>query len=149
MIATLRRGRTLDAGTMGAILHGFQNGTSWMPKLYSGAETVDFCAKLVDAGWVTVADVGGAVAGFLARDGEEVCALYVAEAARREGCGSALLNDAMGRSDALWLRCFQENRAARRFYERHGFKATDTGDGTGNAEGLPDILYEWNGGNGA
>jgi hypothetical protein len=39
------------------------------------------------------------------------------------------------------LHCFQANTGARRFYERHGFRAEVFGDGSGNEEGLPDILY--------
>ncbi len=132
---------------MGAILHGFETGTPWMPKQHSGAEAVGFCGQLVDKGWVTVATVDRKVTAFLARDGAEICALYVAEDARGQGHGRALLQDAMGRCERLWLQCFQDNAQARRFYERHGFAAAGFGDGTGNAEGLPDVLYEWNGGN--
>ncbi|MGE3511045.1 MAG: histone acetyltransferase, partial [Vicinamibacterales bacterium] len=29
------------------------------------------------------------------------------------------------------------------FYERHGFVAVAFGDGSGNEERCPDILYEW------
>ena len=39
------------------------------------------------------------------------------------------------------LHCFQANEGARRFYERHGFRAEAFGDGSGNEEGLPDITY--------
>lgn len=39
------------------------------------------------------------------------------------------------------LHCFQANSGARRFYERHGFQAEAFGDGSGNEENLPDILY--------
>ncbi len=41
------------------------------------------------------------------------------------------------------LYTFQENAGARRFYERHGFRILELGDGKGNEEGCPDILYEW------
>ncbi|CAN7734640.1 hypothetical protein [Mesorhizobium caraganae] len=39
------------------------------------------------------------------------------------------------------LHCFQSNTGARRFHERHGFRAEAFGDGTTNEEGLPDIFY--------
>jgi hypothetical protein len=39
------------------------------------------------------------------------------------------------------LFCFQANKGARRFYERHGFVAEAFGEGSANEEGLPDILY--------
>ena len=41
------------------------------------------------------------------------------------------------------LHTFQENEGARRFYERHDFRILELGDGSGNEEGCPDVLYEW------
>jgi ribosomal protein S18 acetylase RimI-like enzyme len=41
------------------------------------------------------------------------------------------------------LYTFQCNQRARCFYERHGFKAITFGDGSGNEEKCPDVLYEW------
>ncbi|WP_233270548.1 GNAT family N-acetyltransferase [Chachezhania sediminis] len=143
MTGTLRPARPLDAGVLGDILHDFQARTPWMPKLYSGAETVAFCGTLIDRGWVRVAEREGVPAGFIARDGAEICALYITDAARRQGHGAALLADAKGRQDRLWLRCFQVNAGAQAFYRAQGFRQAGTGDGTGNEEGLPDFLYEW------
>ena len=39
------------------------------------------------------------------------------------------------------LYAFQQNEAARRFYERHGFVAIAFGDGSTNEERCPDVLY--------
>jgi GNAT superfamily N-acetyltransferase len=41
------------------------------------------------------------------------------------------------------LYTFQCNERARCFYERRGFQAISFGDGSGNEEKCPDILYEW------
>ena len=41
------------------------------------------------------------------------------------------------------LYTFQCNDRARRFYERRGFEAISFGDGSGNEEKCPDVLYEW------
>jgi ribosomal protein S18 acetylase RimI-like enzyme len=41
------------------------------------------------------------------------------------------------------LYTFQENAGARRFYERHGFRAIAFSDGSDNEEHCPDVLYEW------
>jgi len=41
------------------------------------------------------------------------------------------------------LYTFRDNHAARAFYEHHGFVAIGFGDGSGNEEGCPDVLYEW------
>jgi hypothetical protein len=44
-------------------------------------------------------------------------------------------------SFSLWT--FQANERARRFYERHGLRAAEFGDGSGNEEGVADVRYEW------
>jgi ribosomal protein S18 acetylase RimI-like enzyme len=41
------------------------------------------------------------------------------------------------------LYTFQANQGARRFYERHGFRAVAFGDGSNSEERCPDVLYEW------
>ena len=45
----------------------------------------------------------------------------------------------------LRLYTFQANAGARRFYERHGFRALALTDGQGNEERCPDVLYELGG----
>ena len=57
------------------------------------------------------------------------------------GIGTALLKSATGTLPVTKLFCFQANGGARRFYERHGFRPEAFGDGSGDEEGLPDILY--------
>jgi hypothetical protein len=42
----------------------------------------------------------------------------------------------------LRVATFQRNAGARRFYERNGFVAARLGDGKGNEEGEPDVVYE-------
>ena len=143
MTATLRPARSTDAGATGDILARFQADTGWMPKLYSGAETIAHCGAMIDRGWVTVAVSDGVVAGFIARDGDEICALYVARRVYGQKVGQALLADACARRDRLWLRVFQANSGARRFYRRAGFTETGRGEGGDNAEGLPDIVLAW------
>ncbi|MFW8595376.1 GNAT family N-acetyltransferase [Cribrihabitans neustonicus] len=140
---TLRPATALDAGATGEILHAFQQETPWMPDLYSSAETISFCGVMIDRGWVTVAARGRRVLGFAARDREELCALYVAGAARGLGVGSALIRAAKTRAPRLRLRTFAANARARAFYRQQGFVQTGQGDGSGNPEGLPDIAYEW------
>ena len=143
MTLTLRPAQPIDAGATGAILAQFQEQTPWMPKLYSGAETIGFCGEMIDRGWVTVAVQAQRAIGFIARDQEEICALYVLGAAQNAGIGRCLLDDAMARCDKLWLRVFQANNGAQEFYARAGFGEAGRGDGTGNDENLPDICYVW------
>ena len=143
MTLSLRPATPLDAGAIGEILYRFQQGTEWMPELYTWAEVIAFCGVMIDRGWVTVAVRDNGVQGFLARDGAEVCALYLAPGACRQGAGKALLDTAKAAVPRLTLRTFAANEMAQRFYRREGFAKTSRGDGTGNEEGLPDIAYEW------
>lgn len=90
-----------------------------------------------------IAEVEGDVTAVLALDGAWVEHLYVDP--RHFGCGlgSQLLELAkLHRPSGLRLWTFQANDGARRFYERHGFVATDSTEGA-NEEGAPDVRYEW------
>jgi GNAT superfamily N-acetyltransferase len=70
--------------------------------------------------------------------------LYLHPAAVAQGVGTRLLERAKRELGApIRLYTFQANAGARRFYERHGFRALAFGDGSGNEEGCPDVLYEW------
>jgi ribosomal protein S18 acetylase RimI-like enzyme len=63
-----------------------------------------------------------------------------------QGVGAQLLQAAHGRlMPPIRLYTFQANTGARRFYERHGYKAIALTDGSGNEERCPDVLYEWRG----
>lgn len=93
----------------------------------------------------TVAEVDGEIVGFCStftRAVRWIDNLYLAPDWMGEGIGSALLKEAMGRLDRpIHLYTFQENVIARNFYEKHGFVAIEFGDGSGNEEGAPDVLY--------
>ncbi|MFD1341551.1 GNAT family N-acetyltransferase [Litorisediminicola beolgyonensis] len=142
MSVTLRPARPLDAGALGAILDGWVRATPWMPQLYSGAEAVSFLSQMIDAGWVTTAETDGAPAGFLARDGGDVHALYLGEGARGRGIGARLLDAAKSGESALSLWTFEANTGAQRFYDREGFVPVRRTSGD-NDEGLPDIQFRW------
>ena len=144
MNVLIRPARSTDAGATGAMLAQFQTQTLWMPELYTGAQTIAFCAEMIDRGWVRVAQLDGAAIGFLARDGEEICSLYVSSPAHGRGVGWQLLHDAKTRMKRLWLRVFESNTGAQRFYARCGFEEAGRGDGAQNAENLPEICYVWN-----
>ncbi len=143
MSVILRPARSTDAGTTGAILHGFTRDNDWMPELHSEAETIAFCGRMIDLGWVTVVELQGRVAGFLALNGDEVQSLYLAAEARGQGIGRRLLDHAKAQRPTLSLYAFQANHPACRFYERNGFVEVARGDGSENDENLPDIKYVW------
>jgi GNAT superfamily N-acetyltransferase len=70
--------------------------------------------------------------------------LYVLPAWAGRGIRSRLIALAKHRRPAgLELWTFQANAGARRFYERHGFRAVEFTDGSGNEEGQPDVRYMW------
>ncbi|WP_420013562.1 N-acetyltransferase family protein [Tateyamaria sp.] len=139
----LRAARSTDAGAVGAILSAFIDDTAWMPRVHTRAEDLSFAGDMIDRGWVTVAEANARVAGFAARDGAEVHALYLAAGARRQGIGSALLRAMQAQVDALNLWTFQANQGAQAFYAAHGFVPAETTDGAGNDQGLPDLRMTW------
>jgi ribosomal protein S18 acetylase RimI-like enzyme len=94
---------------------------------------------------VWIAEVGGRIVAVMVLRGESVDQLYVLRADQRRGIGSQLLAQAKRLRRVLRLYAFQSNEPARAFYEKHGFTAVAFGDGTGNEEGEPDVLYEWRG----
>ncbi len=132
-----------DAVAIGAILSDWIDETDWMPRVHKREDEQAFAADLVSRGWVSVARQRGRVVGFLARDGAEVVALYVARGARGQGVGRALLTRAKRRSTRLALWTFQFNHPARAFYEAQGFDEVRRTGGAGNDEKLPDIRYAW------
>ena len=70
--------------------------------------------------------------------------LYLLCDAVGQGLGSEFVERAKAElGSPIRLYTFQQNDGACRFYERHGFLAIEYGDGSGNEEGCPDVLYEW------
>jgi L-amino acid N-acyltransferase YncA len=139
----LRPARPEDAPALGAILSDWIDETDWMPRIHSREEDMGFAARLIDEMQVMVAETRGRPVGFLARREHFVHALYLSAAARGRGIGRRLLAAAQEVADELTLWTFQANRAARDFYAAHGFHEVETGDGTGNDEGLPDVRLAW------
>ena len=143
MTVVLGPATALDAGAVGAILHRFNQDTDWMHKLYSEAETISFAGVMIDRGWVTVATRDGADLGFMARDGAEICSLYLRAEAQGQGIGVQFLAEAKAASSVLELWAFEANEGARRFYKREGFREVARSDGDRNEEGLPDVRLRW------
>lgn len=96
-----------------------------MPVLHTPDEDLTFVREvLLPSSRVTVAeDQTGDIAAFIAVRGEWVDQLYVGPNLLDCGIGSALLSTALEDMKSAKLHCFQQNRGARRLYERHGFRA--------------------------
>lgn len=86
---------------------------------------------------------GAQLAGVIAFRPEWIDQLYVLPHVQGGGAGSGLLRIAKERHAMLQVWTFQRNAAARRFYERHGFKPVLETDGAENEEKEPDILLRW------
>jgi len=91
-----------------------------------------------------VAELDGEVVAFCSLRAGWLNQLYVAPAHTGRGIGSRLIDLAKVRQPTgLQLWTFQVNSGARRFYERHGFRAIEMTDGAGNEERQPDVRYAW------
>jgi ribosomal protein S18 acetylase RimI-like enzyme len=122
------------------------------PVVHSEAEVRDWVARvLIPGGEVTVA-IGrgsiGPIVGMMAVSRQHgigwIDQLYLLPSAVGHGLGTRLVEHAKkSLGSPVRLFTFQENGGARRFYERHGFRALELGDGSNNEEHCPDILYEW------
>jgi ribosomal protein S18 acetylase RimI-like enzyme len=106
---------------------------------------------LIPGGGVSVAVARGSseeVVGMMAVSQQNGVAwidqLYLHPSVVGRGIGTRfieLAKESLGSRIRLYT--FQENGGARRFYERHGFRAFAFSDGSDNEEHCPDVLYEW------
>lgn len=121
----------------------------YLPRLHDDGQIRAWIAHVVLPGcvtWVFECPETGAVLGFAALDGDVLEHLYLRPDARRQGIGTALLEQARRASPSgLRLHVFTRNTDARAFYERHGFRAVDESDGSRNEENEPDMTYVWPG----
>jgi ribosomal protein S18 acetylase RimI-like enzyme len=123
---------------------------SFAPLAHSDEEVREWIAHSLIPQGVIVAFLDEEIVGMMAlsRDGNMgwIEQLYVDPAFLRRGIGSQLVERAKAELGVpIRLYTFQENDPARHFYERHGFEAIAFGDGSGNEEKCPDVLYEWQG----
>jgi GNAT superfamily N-acetyltransferase len=121
----------------------FIDETPWMPRIHTRAEDIGFVGSMIARDWVTIALQDEQLVGFLAREGNDIQALYVARHTWRQGVGTALLRYAQDTVTHLSLWTFQANEGAQAFYLAHGFHEVERTDGAGNDEHLPDIRFEW------
>lgn len=83
------------------------------------------------------------VVGYLAMNDSYIDRLYVDPDAWGQGWGERLVAHAKGISpDGLELHTHQENHAACRLYEKHGFRAVKFGTSP-PPESAPDVEYHW------
>ena len=134
-----------DADAVAAVFTASFATLTFLPMLHTHEETRAFIRGVVlekDEVWVVEDE--GRIVGMSALSGDLLDQLYVHPDAQGRGAGSALIDTAKERRPGgftLWV--FQQNEAARRFYERSGFRLVRLTDGSENEEKTPDALYEW------
>jgi GNAT superfamily N-acetyltransferase len=120
----------------------------YAPSAHSDPELHAWVAeRLVPGGGVTVAQCRGTVVAVMATEHTDAAAwisqMAVTPSLVGQGIGRRLLAHALATLPSpIRLYTFQANTGARRFYERHGFRAIRFGDGRDNEERCPDVLYE-------
>jgi GNAT superfamily N-acetyltransferase len=143
----IRPAETRDAGAIAAVHRAsMREAMPWLPDLHTPEEDRAWVAQsLLPRQQVWVAEAADQVVGVASMDAENLLTqLYILPGHQGAGIGSALLEKAKAaRPHGFSLYAFQRNTRARGFYERRGFVAVAFGDGTGNEEGEPDVLYRW------
>jgi GNAT superfamily N-acetyltransferase len=141
---TCREATAADADAVAAVFSPSFRLMSFLPMLHTVEEDRGFIADVVLTQCaVTVAERADRIVSFLARGGEEIRLLHTHPDFIGLGAGRMLLDGAKESAAALELWCFQANTGARRFYERHGFRAIRFTDGRDNEENMPDVRYRW------
>lgn len=122
-----------------------QEAMPWLPELHTDQETRAWVRDVVlPHQEVWVAERGGRVVGVAALHEDSLEQLYILPGFQGHGIGSALFARAQAlRLHGFTFYVFQRNTRARTFYERRGCVAVEFGDGSGNEEGEPDVLYHW------
>lgn len=140
-----RPARAEDAAAIAGVLSPSFRLLSFLPMLHTEEEDRWFIENVIlKECAVTVAEGETGIVAFMAQEGEEVRMLYAHPDHIGAGAGSLLIEVAkQSGAAALELWCFQANTLARRFYERHGFKAIRFTDGYDNEEKTPDVRYRW------
>jgi GNAT superfamily N-acetyltransferase len=153
MNATLRPAVSADAAAIAQILIDVRSAfMPYAPLVHSMEEVHSWVAGvLVPSGGTVIAESSSKLVGVLATARAPSCSWINQMAVHpgHVGCGigSVLLDNAF-RFLPLPIRLytFQANTGARRFYERHGFRAIQLTDGHANEECCADVLYEFRGG---
>ncbi|MDX6441316.1 MAG: hypothetical protein QOE43_1045 [Gaiellaceae bacterium] len=141
----IRRARPEDGNAIAETFISSLETLTFLPDLHTREEHRHFIIEVVPRDHeIWVAESDGNVVGLAAIGESTLGHIYVHPGFQGRGLGTALLEKTMELRPAgftLWT--FPANEKACRFYERHGLRAIEYGDGSGNEEGLPDVRYEW------
>ena len=142
---SLRRADMSDAEPIASVFLDSFHATYDFPLAHTDDEVRGWVADHVVPQLETwVAEAESRVVALMGLEEAGIGQLYVDPAWHGRGIGRRLVDLAKERRPGgLELYTFQVNERARRFYERNGFTAVWFGDGSGNEEGQPDVLYHW------
>jgi ribosomal protein S18 acetylase RimI-like enzyme len=141
----IRRAEPKDAEAIADTFVAALESLVFLPAIHTAEDHRHFIGEIVPRDHeLWVAEEDGRIVGFAAIGESTLGHLYVHPELHGRGIGSALLAKTKElRPSGFTLWTFPANERACRFYERHGMRAVNFGDGTGNEEGLPDVQYEW------
>jgi ribosomal protein S18 acetylase RimI-like enzyme len=142
----IRLARPDDADAIAETFNAsFETLLTFLPDLHTRDERRHFINDLVPLNHeLWIAEDDGRVVGLAAIGETTLGHIYVHPDVQDRGLGTALLDKTKEqRPDGFSLWTFPANERACRFYERHGLRPIEYGDGSGNEEGLPDVRYEW------
>lgn len=142
-MSTPVRARIWQVPQLARILWAFGHAAPWLPRVRTRRTDLAVMARITRRGWVQVIRDRRGAAGFIARDGALIHAVYVHPRARRRGVGRTLLSDAKRHATRLELFVAEANGPARAFYAAQGFAEAARHDGAGNDENLPEIHMIW------
>lgn len=94
---------------------------------------------------LTVADLDGVPVGFAGTDGGSLEMLFVDAAARGQGIGRLLLDDALDCHGIRWVDVNEQNVQAVAFYRRRGFTVTGRDDLDDAGRPYPVLHMSWTG----
>ena len=150
MHVTVRRATIEEAAAVAEVLcQSRRLYLPFAPMAHNDGAVHEWIAEvLAQDGRVYVAETSHEVVGMLVissgREGGWIDQLYVRPGYTGHQVGFQLLQVAhVQLTSPIRLFTFQANTGARRFYERHGYKAVQFTDGADNEERCPDVLYEW------
>lgn len=148
MAIEIRKATAADVAEVAEVFIASQtDALPFLAALHTPQETRGFIASQVfplSDMWVALE--AGRIVGIMALVGQHIDHLYLMPGQYRRGIGTLLLNKAKQLSpQKITLYAFAVNARARAFYEHHGFKPIEFGDGSANEAGEPDVLYEWRG----
>jgi ribosomal protein S18 acetylase RimI-like enzyme len=147
LTTTIRRATDTDADGAADVFIAARATMAYLPALHSETKTRAFIGSLVKEAETWVAERNGEVVGLAVIDGGWLEHLYVHPSRFGTGTGTKLFRQMSAQHPKgfqLWV--FQQNVAARRFYERLGCALVRLTDGENNEEHVPDALYVWPGG---